>query len=281
MTLEKITDRVYANTEGRSGGNVGVILLKDRAIAVDSQYPVSARAFRAGIEKLTSKRITHLLLTHYHGDHVLGSQVFEDCEIVAQRLLRLKMENQLRNEWSPLNFHKTLESMKARTPERAHLFEGLRIVLPSVTFGDYLGLTDGEAAVEMIHTGGHSDCSTIIYIPGEKTLFAGDNLFAEAFPFAGDATVNPDEWIDALELILKMDVENIIPGHGPVSDKSEVEKHLSFFKAIRCELKRMVRSGASADEAVRYTGYPAFYESTGDRRENSLRQWYKFYSAKT
>ncbi|MEM2094703.1 MAG: MBL fold metallo-hydrolase [Candidatus Bathyarchaeia archaeon] len=281
MNLEKITDRVYANTEGKSGGNVGVIVLKDRAVAVDSQYPVSAKAFRSAIEKLTPKKVTHLFLTHYHGDHVLGSQAFEDCEIVAHRLLKVKMENQLKNEWSPLNFQKTLESMKARMPERAHLFEGLRIVLPSVTFGDYLSLTDGETTIEMIHTGGHSDCSTIVYIPNDKTLFAGDNLFAKTFPFAGDATVNPDKWIEALEQILKMDVDYIIPGHGPVSDKSEVMKHLSFFKAVRDELKKMVKSGISEEDAIRYTGYPEFYQATGDRRENSLRQWYRFYSAKT
>ena len=281
MSLEKISDKMYANTEGKSGGNVGVILLQDKAVAVDAQYPVSAKAFREGIEKLTPKKITHLLLTHYHGDHVFGNQVFEDCEIVGQRLLKQKMENQLRNEWAPANFKKTLETMRARTPERAWLFEGLRIILPSVTFGDYFALSDGETTIEMIQTGGHSDCSCIVYIPSEKILFAGDILFAKAFPFAGDATADPDKWIQALELILKMDLKTIIPGHGPISDKTEVEKHLSFYRAVREEMKKLIRAGASADEAVRHLGYPAFYESTGDRRENSLRRWYEFWSTKT
>ena len=281
MKLDKINDKVYANTEGKSGGNVGVILLKDRAVAVDAQYPVSAKAFRTSIEKLTPKKITHLLLTHYHGDHVYGNQVFEDAEIVGQHLLRQKMENQLRNEWSPANAKKTLETMKTRTPERAWLFEGLRIVLPSATFGDYFALNDGTTTIEMTRTGGHSDCSSIVYLPNEKTLFAGDTLFAKTFPFAGDPTVNPDKWIQALELILKMDVKTIIPGHGPVSDKTEIEKHLAFYKAVRQEMKKLIKNGASADKAVTHPGYPAFYESTGDRRENSLRRWYEFWSTKT
>lgn len=281
MSLEKISDKVYANTEGKSGGNVGVILLKDKAIAVDAQYPVSAKAFREGIEKLTPKKITHLLLTHYHGDHVLGNQVFADSEIVGQRLVKQKMENQLKNEWAPANFKKTLEAMKARTPERAWLFEGLRIVLPSVTFGDYFSLSDGQTTIEMIHIGGHSDCSSIVYIPDEKILFTGDILFAKTFPFAGDASADPDKWIKALELIAKLDVKTIIPGHGPISDKTEVEKHLSFYRAVKKEMKKLIRAGASADEAVRYPNYPAFYEATGDRRENSLRRWYEFWNTKT
>ncbi len=281
MRLEKVSDSVYANMEGKTGGNVGVILLKYGAVAVDAQYPGSAKAFREAIEGLTDRGVTHLLLTHYHGDHVFGSQVFEDCEIVGHRLLRERMEHLLGEDWAPGNLEKMLENLRQRSPERAWLYEGLRIVLPTKTFEDRFILGDGEITVEMIHTGGHTAGSSIVYIPEERVLFAGDLLFAKTFPWAGDESADPDKWIEAFEMIMEMDVERIIPGHGPLSDKAEVEKHLSFFKAVREEMKRLIEEGATMEEAVKHDGYPPFYEAkTPERRENSLRHWYRFWSRK-
>ena len=280
MKLEKVTDRIYANTEGKTGGNVAVVLLKNKAVAIDAQYVGSAKLFREAIEKLTPKKITHLLLTHVHGDHVFGNQVFEDCEIVAQRLLKEKMEKQLQNEWAPGNFEKMVEGMKSRMPDRAWLYEGMRIVLPNAVFQKFFALSDGETILEMIHTGGHTDCSSIVYVPKDKVLIAGDILFAKTFPYAGDPTADPDKWIEAFEMILKMDVDTIVPGHGPVCNKAEIEKQLSYFKAVRDEVKKLIAAGATVDDVVKHTGYPAFYEATGGRLESTLRQWYRFWAGK-
>lgn len=255
--------------------------MKYGAVAVDAQYPGSAKLFREAIGRLTDKGVTHLLLTHYHGDHVFGSQVFEDCEIVGHRLLMERMEYLLGEDWAPENLEKMLEDLRRRSPERAWLYEGLRIVLPTKTFEDSFILGDGEITVEMIHTGGHTAGSSIIYIPEERVLFAGDLLFAKTFPWAGDETADPDRWIEAFETILGMDVEKIVPGHGPLSDKDEVEKQLSFFKAVRGEMKRLIEEGATMEEAVKHDRYPPFYEAKNrERRENSLRHWYRFWSAK-
>ena len=70
MRLRKVTDRVYANWDGETGGNVGIIELSENTIVIDAQYPGSARKFRDAIPKVSSKLLSHLLLTHVHGDHV-------------------------------------------------------------------------------------------------------------------------------------------------------------------------------------------------------------------
>jgi len=120
--------------------------------AVDAQYTVSGIEFRRSIPSVTSKPVTHLLLTHYHGDHVFGNQAFEDCEIVAHRLLKEKMEENLRTVWALGNIEKMIEEVRVNKPERARLYEGLRIVLPTKTFDERFTI-DG---VEMTHMGGHS-----------------------------------------------------------------------------------------------------------------------------
>ena len=274
MRLDKVTDRIYTNCDGETGGNVGIVVMDDGVAAVDAQYPVSAYDFRESIPSVTGKPVTHLLLTHVHGDHVFGNQAFEDCVIVSHRRLKERMAESLKNEWAPGNLEGMLEDVKKNRPERAWLFEGLRIVLPSETFDERYTL-DG---MEMINLGGHTDCSSVVYVPDEKVLFAGDQIFAETFPWAGDPTADPDAWIEAFKKMLAMDVDVIVPGHGPLCGKGEIETQLAWFEAVRDEMKALIADGVSSEDAIHHDGYPDFYESQGDRRERSLRHWYAVWS---
>jgi glyoxylase-like metal-dependent hydrolase (beta-lactamase superfamily II) len=276
LRLDKVTDRIYANCDGETGGNVGIVVMDDGVAAVDAQYPVSAYDFRESIPSVTGKPVTHLLLTHVHGDHVFGNQAFEDCVIVSHRRLKERMAESLKNEWAPGNLEGMLEDVKKNRPERAWLFEGLRIVLPSETFDERYTL----AGVEMINLGGHTDCSSVVYVPDEKVLFAGDQVFAETFPWAGDPTADPDAWIEAFKKMLSMDVDVIVPGHGPLCGKGELEIQLAWFEAVRDEMKALIADGVSSEDAIQHDGYPDFYESQGDRRERSLRHWYEVWSKK-
>ena len=270
MKLSRVSDRVYANWDGETGGNVGIIVLDDKALVVDAQYPGSAKKFRAAITGVTDKPLSHLLLTHVHGDHVFGNMVFEDLEIVSHRRLWEKMENSLENEWAPGNLEKMLETYRRDAPERWWLFEGLRIVVPTTTFTESWE-TDG---VEFIHTGGHTDCSGIVYVPEDRTLFAGDLLFVGRFPWAGDPTADPDAWIGAFQRILGMDVEKIVPGHGPLCDLGEVERQLRWMKEVRWIMRGLIEDGVSEKEVLGY-GYPELYAT--DRPEWQKRSWVRWY----
>jgi cyclase len=273
MRLDKISERVFANTDGETGGNVGIILLKDSVAAVDAQYPVSGADFRRSIPRVVSKRVTHLLLTHYHGDHVFGNQAFGDCEIVAHRLLKEIMEENLKTAWT--NIERMLQEVRRDRPEKVWLYEGLRIVLPTKTFDESFAL-DG---VEMIHMGGHTAGSSVVFVADDQVLFAGDLVFAETFPWGGHPSADPDSWIDAFKMMLDMDVEIILPRHGPLCDKSEIKIQLEWFEAVRDEMKRLIAEGASIEEAVKYDGYPDFYEAERDeRRDETLKHWYRVWS---
>lgn len=274
MKLEKVSEKVYANTTGETGGNVGIIVLDDQVLAVDAQYPVSGAEFRRSISDYSDKPVTHLLLTHVHGDHIFGNQAFDDVEIVSHRRLKEKMVENLKTVWSPENIEKMIDDVKKNRPERAYLFEGLRIVLPTKTFDEQINIGD----IEMFHLPGHTDCSSVIYVSDDKVLFAGDLMFARTFPWAGDPTANPDEWIEAFKEILKMDVVTFVPGHGPLCGKNEFSKQLVWFETVKEELKKLIAEGATEEEAVNYDGYPPLYDDTGDRKTRSLKHWYNFYS---
>jgi glyoxylase-like metal-dependent hydrolase (beta-lactamase superfamily II) len=275
MKLHRVSDRIYANWDGETGGNVGIIELDDKVLVVDAQYPGSAKKFREAIREVSDKPLSHLILTHIHGDHVFGNQVFEDLMIVSHMNLKKKMEHGLENEWTPDRLDKMLENIKKDTPERWWLFEGLKIVPPSVGYEKKYTVED----IEIIYTGGHTDCSSIIYDPLTKTLFAGDLLFVGRFPWAGDPTANPDTWIDAFKTILEMDVEKIIPGHGPLCEKDEVKKQLNWFKTMRDEMKGLISDGATEDQVADHM-YPILYPT--DRPEwqkRSFRRWYQVWKS--
>ena len=275
MRLDKVSERVYANTEGQSGGNVGIVVFPRRVVAVDSMFPVPGEDFRRSIPGITKRHVSHLLLTHVHSDHVFGNQAFEDVDIVGHIRLREKMEESLKTAWTPKGIDKMIEDLKKSNPDRVPMLKGLRIVLPKTTFERSYRVSD----VRIVNTGGHTDCSSYVYVPGDKVLFAGDNLFVGRYPWAGDPTADPDRWIKALEAYLKLDVKVIVPGHGPLCDKAEVEKQLKWFRSMRRMMKRLISEGVPEDEAVR-ARYPEIYPS--DRPEwvqNSLRVWFRHWKA--
>jgi cyclase len=270
MKLHKVSDKAYANWDGETGGNVGIIKLDDEALVVDAQYPGSAKKFREVIPTATEKPLSHLLLTHIHGDHVFGSMVFKDLEIVAHKRLYEKMEKNLENEWAPGNLEKMLMTYKKDAPERWWLFEGLEIVLPTVTFKEKWEL-DG---VEFIHMPGHTDCSSVVYIPDDLLLFAGDLLFVNRFPWAGDPTADPNKWIESFQRILDLDVDKIIPGHGPPCDKGEVEKQLMWMKEIKWVMNGLIEEGASEEEAVSYPYRELYPTDRPEWQKRSYSRWY-------
>jgi cyclase len=197
--------------------------------------------------------------------------IFNDLEIVSQKRLYEKMETNLRNEWAPANLENMLETYKRETPDRWWLFEGLEIVLPTITFKDSWSIGD----LDFISMPGHTDCSSVVYVKDDKTLFAGDLLFVKRFPWAGDSTTNPDQWIDSFQRILAMDVEKIVPGHGPLCDLDEVEKQLAWMKEVRWIMKGLIEDGATEEEAVNYD-YRALYPTVRPEwQKRSYSRWYK------
>lgn len=278
--LERISEHVCASTDGTSGGNVGIITLNEQVVAVDSQYMLPGMEFRHSIGTITDKPVTTLLLTHCHRDHVFGNQAFIDCEIVSHRLTEQQMMMNVNSEWAPEALQAMMAELQRERPLRRHLYEsdGLKIVLPTKTFDDRYML-DAGSSVMMIHTGGHTAGSSIVVIPEDKVLFAGDVVFAGRFPWAGDPSADPDAWIRAFETILELKVDTIIPGHGPLCDNSEIEKHLLFFQTIRRIMLQLIAEGRSMEEIVHYADYPDFYEPTTayhlQRRYTSLKHWYE------
>lgn len=276
--LEKITERTYADTRSGRGGNVGIIILEDKVIVVDSRFPITAKEFKRSIFELTNKPITHLILTHYHMDHILGCQEFKECKIVAHRKLKEIVEENLKNVWSSEGLRNIIERIKVERPESLWLYEGLKeIIIPNEVFEEKYFLN----GIEVINTGGHTEDSSIVYVKDEKVLFSGDLIFAKSFPWGGDPTANPDKWIQALKTILEMNLEKIVPGHGPICGKEEVENYLNFMVKVKETIYKLIREGLKENEITDEISKIEFYQPTRPEfRRRTLEYWCKFWSEK-
>ena len=274
MSLRQISHHVYVDTEV-GGGNSGAILLEDGIVVVDAAFARSARAFRTSVEKISPKKITHLILTHSHSDHVFGNEVYTDCEIVAHESLKTRMQELASTDWTKENLQRQVADLERTNPQMAEQFKEVHIVLPTRTFTDKLVLGQGQFRVEVIHTGGHTADSSIVHIPQEGIVFAGDLIFAGIYPFGGDPSADPDVWVKALNRIRNMHPTFIVPGHGPVCNLEEIDNYISYISKTKSVMLRLLSENKSEDEVVTNPALPLFDGHEGQFRTSSLAHWYQ------
>ncbi|MBK5112314.1 MAG: MBL fold metallo-hydrolase [Candidatus Heimdallarchaeota archaeon] len=277
MTYEKIIENVYAITDGSTRGNVAAFVLPSEIIFVDSGMSLPIiKKFREELEKETGKKVSTLVITHTHGDHVFGNQIFKDCRIIASKHTKERMVSSKANDW-------TLEKMEEwkKTAEDPTALEGLEIVLPTETFENTIELEDFDKKIIIKNTGGHTAGSSYVYYPEAKALIAGDNLFIGSFPWAGDQSANPQKWIDTFKEYLSLDVEYFIPGHGSISTKAEVQEYLDYFDKVVVLMRKMITQGFSEDRVVEKANEIEFHPPRRETwKETSLRKWYQVLSQK-
>ena len=103
----------------------------------------------------------------------------------------------------------------------AFQFEGITLTPPTRTFDGRLDLDVGGRPVELIEVGpAHTRGDVIVHSPADKTVFTGDILFIGGTPIVWAGPLS--NWIAACDLMLGMDIETVVPGHGPVTDKAGV-----------------------------------------------------------
>jgi cyclase len=136
-------------------------------------------------------------------------------------------------------------------PKLGHFdFAGVELTLPNRTFEGELELQVGDKKVVLIEVGpAHTRGDAVVWVPGDKTLFTGDILFKDAHPIIWQGPVS--NWIAALQRLLAMDIETVVPGHGPLTDKSGLAEILHYLEVLTAETRRRHDAGMSMEDTVR------------------------------
>jgi glyoxylase-like metal-dependent hydrolase (beta-lactamase superfamily II) len=108
----------------------------------------------------------------------------------------------------------------------------------------------GSKKVELIVVGpAHTPGDLLVYLPEDRILFAGDIVFAGGTPVVHTGPIG--RYIEVLKGILEMDVDIIVPGHGPVTDKRAARAMIDYLEYIQGEAKRRYEAGMNATRAAR------------------------------
>jgi glyoxylase-like metal-dependent hydrolase (beta-lactamase superfamily II) len=128
-------------------------------------------------------------------------------------------------------------------------FDGIEMVLPDESFSGELTLHVGSREVRLIEVGpAHTMGDTLALLPVDRVLFSGDILFNRAHPIAWAGPVS--NWIKACERILAMDLEVIVPGHGPLADQADVRELKAYFEYLYEQARACHAAGMSSLEAA-------------------------------
>jgi glyoxylase-like metal-dependent hydrolase (beta-lactamase superfamily II) len=233
--LESITPYTVANTTGEGRGNAGGIALRNFSIVIDStMYVKTAEIFRKNLEKHFGIPAKFLVITHYHGDHIFGIKSFKDlCVLSSEMTSKIML-----SEGTSSRYAVFIKDLAKEGP----IGEDIEYVVPTLLFKSKLTIQDEDLYIDIFHTGGHTAGSSFVNFPYEKVIFAGDLIFENTFPYAGDPTCNPELIINALEKMQSLKADFYVPGHGPIlKGVNALDRHIKFYKDLRNIIKDAIK----------------------------------------
>ena len=225
--------------------NAGIVDLGEQTLVWDTgTSPRAAIELRRVAEELTGRNVGIVVNSHHHLDHSLGNQVFAGSSIVSTRtirdLMRARFEQLLAEvkefpEW--IAHSKTqLETVKDDFQRRALEFDlaemlmmqefmpNFKPTLPTITFEGSLEFHGSIRTARALSFGaGHTGSDTVLHLPEDGILFAGDLLLVDHIPWLGHG--NPEAWLERITDLEKLEpVQTIVPGHGPVETRDAISK---------------------------------------------------------
>jgi glyoxylase-like metal-dependent hydrolase (beta-lactamase superfamily II) len=220
--------------------NAGFVITPAGVVVVDALgSPRLAERLTQAIRQLTDKPVTHVILTHYHADHIYGLQFFKQqgAQVIAHVAAREYMQSetaQLRLEAS-------------RTDLAPWIDAQTRLVAADTWIEGATTLRVGGVVFELDRVGpSHTPEDITVYVPSEKLLFAGDLFFNGRLPFVGR--------------LLGYDTRAVVPGHGPASTdpKKDIGMTRDYLKHLRQTMGKAVEDFVPFEEAYASTDWRAF-----------------------
>ncbi len=128
-------------------------------------------------------------------------------------------------------------------------FSGITLTPPHETFSGRHEIKVGDKTVQLFEVGpAHTKGDTLVYLPEERILYTGDIIFNEGTPISWAGPMS--NWIKACDMILDMDVDIVVPGHGAITDKSGVRAIRGYLDYVTDETRKRYDRGMSPLEAA-------------------------------
>jgi cyclase len=221
LQMEKVKEDLY-NISG-SGGNVAAYLTREGVILVNDKFAQNTQEILARVKSVSDKPVRYVLNTHHHGDHTGGNQnLLGSVEIIAHR------------------------------NARANLVEKDQPGAQRITFSDEAEVWLGGREVRAHYFGrGHTNGDAVVYFPALKVVHTGD-LFVGGAPIIDySAHGSGLDWAKTIDGILTLDFDTVIPGHGPVMKREDLQAFRTKMQTVCNRMSELKRNGTSKQDAVK------------------------------
>ncbi|MGH9674681.1 MAG: MBL fold metallo-hydrolase [Bryobacteraceae bacterium] len=219
-----------------------IIEMQDSLIVVDANFPSGARLALADAKKVSAKPVRLVFDTHHHGDHAYGNAVWTKLGAVtlahagvAQEMKRVEPERwqqtaKQRKDVAELNLA-TAEPPQKTFDRSPHV------------------VADPTRRVEFHFFGwAHTRGDGFVYLPKERLICTGDAAVNGPFNFLGDANIG--NWVNVLAGAQKLDVEHVLPGHGPAGGREILAAQRQFFVELTKAAGAAVAQGKKLEDLV-------------------------------
>jgi glyoxylase-like metal-dependent hydrolase (beta-lactamase superfamily II) len=266
VKLQQVSESCYAvlNGNGRAcEANSGLVNLGGGAV-IDTQADLlHARRMIELFGSVQPGTPRYVINTSEGGDHVSGNQLFELAEIIAHRAVPDRMKQAA----DPSRWQDLLDGAGGSVPRppgavrpgvlamgeqlrREYDFHGIEPTPPTVLFDERHVLDLDGTEVHLVHVGPcHHVGDTIVHVPGEGVVFAGDAVFRRCAPMGWSGSYG--KWLQCLDLIVWLDPEVIVPGHGPVCGIEGAMELKAYLEYVHDESRRCFDLGRSALDAAK------------------------------
>jgi cyclase len=247
--MQRVSPNVFTSTNIR-GCNPSYVVTSAGVVVIDTpQLPTKALDMRKQAE--AEGPIRFVINTEHHVDHIFGNYFFKGAGAVVHH------QGVADNFMVPTPdldpFAYALEAIPTDDPDAATIVPDRDTYYEDPNRGDLVFTGDleirvGEKTFHLIHTPGHTPGQIAVYVPDERVVFTGDTVFSECQTWL--MTSDVDQWVGALDVIASLDVDHVVPGHGPVTTPSYLATQRAVLLEWTSAVAEAVAKGWTREETV-------------------------------
>jgi len=267
MKMQQVSDHCFAvlNEKNRVCDANSGLINRGGGVVIDTQSDLPhARQMIEMFGKVWPAMPKRVVNTHEDGDHVWGNQLFEGAEIIAHKSVPERMKLEAAPEETQQLINGVKDPAKRKFLEEHHpgaaaagkqLAEdydlgGVELVPPTTLFEERYELDLDGTEAHLIYVGPcHQVGDTIIHVPKERVVFAGDVLFRQCTPMGWTGSFQ--QWFQCLDLIDQLNPEVIVPGHGPICGLEGVREMKAYLQYVIEESKGCFADGLTSLDAAK------------------------------
>jgi len=284
FSIKQLAPGVWAALQNDKGGhaisNAGIIDLGNKTLVFDAFInPDAALELKQTAEQLTKHKVSFVVNSHFHDDHIRGTQAFvPGALIISTEWTKNEIQKTEPDEqaWAKKNISARLDKAKQQLrsassdeKEEAMMWLGyfeaisqslpkLKTVLPDVTFKDSMWIHGSKRSLLLLECkNAHTGSDVVMVLPKEGIAFMGDVLFVQRHPWLSDG--DADSWKRHLEHFNSdTSLKQFVPGHGPVAGREALEDMIDYIRDLQQMAAQAIRNREPDSVFIKRTVLPQY-----------------------